>query len=544
MLRPIIRWFQSCFGVPAIQPHTTIVIETVRIVFALLSLHRAFSMVQFASIVNDPVQTSNVLLAQAICALCILLGVWTPLALLVLIGLHINGVLVYSLGVQVAVMVCWGLILLGAGRAFSLDRLLADRWRAYARLMAIPYCLSAFGAPISARRLMIVRFLLLFMFYGASFSAMMFHLWDELWPTGGLLPLALTTPVTTPFHAQFASLRDLNPQAFRGVLFAALVVQSVWELLLIPLMSFRVGRVFVAVQGIVFFIISALVFQLGYLPQFELCLWALIFGYPAFWRPSRTSPPLSTDRTASPRKWIARIPAGAVILALALIVIEFMIANVRAFAYWSANDVPHLNTDIDRPYKLSLFQNRSILYAAGQQPVVVFSAADLYQFHTYMVVYETNPSGEANRLLSVLDAEGGRLSWFQNDLFLYSPGMTKYIIDPPITFAPNVVESVHAYIALDLCLSGTIDYAQPGRTYRASIFSRQLDQSGSIPVWSAAQWKESISIVLNDQHIGAARRWCSPVWDTSPRREVTFGLRPDEQARLQSLVILRGLQDR
>lgn len=45
-------------------------------------------------------------------------------------------------------------------------------------------------------------------------------------------------------------------------------------------MLFRIGRFFTVIQAMLFFVFSALCFNLGYLPFFELVWWWLIFGSP------------------------------------------------------------------------------------------------------------------------------------------------------------------------------------------------------------------------------------------------------------------------
>lgn len=540
------RVFITAFALPVDQPATAITINIVRILFGMLILHRSFSMAQFSIIDNDPAGFETATLIAAICSLCIMVGFLTPVALIGLFVLFMSRVLLFYLGTQVAIMAIWGLLLLGAGRAYGLDALIIRRFPRYGQWL---YLLSPHLTPT---RLAAIRFFLIILFYGATLSAMAFHLTDELWPRGTVLPFTVTTPAMSPYHAFFASIRASAPAAFDWFGIAALFVQSIWEILLLPLMFFRFGRLFSALQGYAFFLLIGIGFQLGYLPLTQLLFWSLIFGYPQFWRLQLRPNENTKTQTIRDPQTMSAVPFSRrfsrifilVMIALSsLVLTDFVSAHLQSMRFWQTNPQIESSEDYDRPYAYMVNPSRPLLYAFGQQPTIIFASADMKKLRAWYVLYETDVQGTPLRIVPVVDAQGARLSYFQNELFLFLGHLNKYIYDDPAVWSEKVLYALNIFIELDLCMDGrrADDTDSAPRYYAAIMFTRALDTSGNSPIWGEAIPGMRTRLQIDPGRVQTALSRCTPVWGVFPRHEVKLGLRPDDANRAETLQRIRSL---
>ncbi len=179
-----------------------------------------------------------------------------------------------TLGTDVLAGVLLMFFLVNSGQFYSVDRLiLRSDWRC-ARALA------PFLRFVGAANLWDVRsaYLLALFFYALiSFVALLFHVQDPHWLQGLTTKSLLLSSYLTKFYWVFRSVDVAFPWVLGVVSVVAGVGQSVFQLLMIPLMFSRAGRYFVCTWGMVFILVSLINMNLSYLPHVELVLWIAIF---------------------------------------------------------------------------------------------------------------------------------------------------------------------------------------------------------------------------------------------------------------------------
>ena len=253
-------------------------INFVRILFGIGLLHRYVDILGFSIISDNPDSVIFKALLGIGLSFLITIGFATPLALITL--LFTIQKFVSYLGPQVSCILIWGLLLLGAGRYYSVDSLLFKN-RYLKKLLGWVYFLSVNQGSRGQRHqaLAQVRFAMILLFWGVCISAMSFHFLDPLWLQGKILQLLFTTPYLTDYYEFFSSFSTSMPGLYNSVCTIVLYIQGVWELLLLPLMYLRPAQTFVFVWGLGFFIQSFFMMNLGYLPFIEICMWIFVFNY-------------------------------------------------------------------------------------------------------------------------------------------------------------------------------------------------------------------------------------------------------------------------
>jgi predicted DCC family thiol-disulfide oxidoreductase YuxK len=247
-------------------------INLVRILVGLGICHSYLDILGFSPLLSSGDFTKSVLIL--ICALSFLVGFLTPVACALLIGFNAYPVVPY-LGTMVLVMVLWALFFLGTGRRWSVDSLLL-RSNYFRPFINSVYSFALYPSP---QRLGQVRFLALFLYWGVCVQAVVFHFEDYIWINGDTLQILFLSPYWTDFYLVTETISNNYPLAYDLFCGLGLLVQTVWEMGIIPFMYFKWGRLFVMVQGLLFFVLSIVAIDLGYLPYYEICFWILIFNY-------------------------------------------------------------------------------------------------------------------------------------------------------------------------------------------------------------------------------------------------------------------------
>jgi hypothetical protein len=461
-------------------------INLVRVAFGLLYAHRCLDVLGFAILAAEPAAFARRTAVELVLALAIASGFLTPLCLGALLALLTVAPGIEYLGMQVARMVAWGLLLSGAGRAWGFDGwALRQPW--LARVVVPLYLLAPAGpAGFGATRL-----LLLALFWSVTLNGVRHHAADPFWLRGEVLQLATTTPYLSDHWALFAQAARDHPRAFDLLCKGGLCAQAFWQAALLPLaFSRRAGvRAFVVLQGLAFFLASALVFNLGYLAVFELCLWGLIFGVaPRFGLTSGgPGPPAPHERGAR------RVVLATGLLGSALLLTANLLGAIDA---WQG-------TRWDRPI---LLLNLPFARTFGLFQVNVFNEADLRMATLHPVLLETDAEGRVTRTVPFLDREGGRLDYLRNDLLYYQWSLRWQRLrekeklhsgEGVAAFSPRTVDLLHAVAALDACVT-----ENPGpRRYRGILMRRRLSRNDRIPVWTQA--RPVLSVDLNPADLKA-----------------------------------------
>lgn len=432
------------------------VVAAVRVVTGLMLVHYYLDVLGAASVAGPlaPEFRRRALWVVSLAA-CLTAGLFTPAAVVGLIVLMTPIEWFGTLGDQITVILLWGLLMLGAGRAWSADALLA-RVAAARPLMRVLYAAAVPPTPVA---LGWVRFGLLMLFWGCCVSAMMYHFSDDFWWDSHVLEVVFAMSYMCDHAEAMAAFRDRAPQAYVAVCAAGLIIQGAWELFLVPLMLFRVGRVFACAQGILFFTGSLVLFNLQYLPVAEFILWALIFVPWAWARPLPAAAAAPGGRRAG--------LAGAFALACAgFFAAQLALCPATTPDWWG------------RRVAKAWVKTRHVWRYMGQSPVCVFNKVDMEMGKMSYVVHEVDARGNHLRTAPYLDDAGGRLSYLRNDLVYFRNSLPWQRFPPEWKFADGDLSRPTAAFQDMFRRFAVYDALMTGgggpRHYRVEFYSRDL----------------------------------------------------------------------
>jgi hypothetical protein len=140
--------------------------------------------------------------------------------------------------------------------------------------------LALFGRPRAAPPAIQYRavYLVLFVAYaGWNFQACLYHIRDAHWIAGKTVSVLFTNSYLSEFYSWFRLWESAAPSSFRLWSIATIILQSVFQLFMLPLMLARWGAMFVNLWGWVFIGGSLANLQISILPIVEVVMWALIF---------------------------------------------------------------------------------------------------------------------------------------------------------------------------------------------------------------------------------------------------------------------------
>ncbi len=179
-----------------------------------------------------------------------------------------------TLGNDVAAMLALLLFFASAGAHASVDGWWMRRGGRLGRFLQRTYALD--GLP-SVGTLQIAKLATLAAYWCVCLYSMLSHLAEPAWMDGSAGPLLLTNNFMSSYHGQFEAFFELGPWAVllgRVSLWAMLP----WYTLLLPCVLFGgLARLYAIAWGLVFFAMSLVVLQLGWLAQFELLFFAGLF---------------------------------------------------------------------------------------------------------------------------------------------------------------------------------------------------------------------------------------------------------------------------
>ncbi|MEZ4871703.1 MAG: hypothetical protein R2827_05535 [Bdellovibrionales bacterium] len=248
-------------------------VELSRIIFGLILTHRFINLYGM-SVLWLPGDFKHSLIPIMILASIFLsIGFLTPIAITLLAINFIFQFFAGTLGSQVALLMLYLYLFAGAGQTLSVDGWIKSRFSDCKRIYEKLYF---FAIELTTKNFARLRCFALFVFWLICYNAVLFHFFDPLWIMGKNLHLHFGTPYLSDFYMEHNLMR-FTSATYSSLLRTGMYVQGVWELFLFPLMFFRMGRVFIGLQGFAFFAISAIFMNLGYLPVYELVLWALLF---------------------------------------------------------------------------------------------------------------------------------------------------------------------------------------------------------------------------------------------------------------------------
>lgn len=114
--------------------------------------------------------------------------------------------------------------------------------------------------------------------YGlVSFSAFTLHIKDSHWLNGNTIHILLTNAYLCKHFEFFRYIESVFPALLKWISYIGLVGQSVFQLLMVPMLFWKYGSWWVKSWGWLFFLLSFITIQLSYLPYVEIIFWLLIF---------------------------------------------------------------------------------------------------------------------------------------------------------------------------------------------------------------------------------------------------------------------------
>jgi len=454
-------------------------IAVVRVLFGLIVVYLNADVLGVAVIMDDPVMGAAKCITGILAGTMVSVGFLTPLALGWIFCFEFwPGMFLYNLGIMVMILTGWVLLLLGAGLQHGLDARIAKmRYGSWLRWGSLPPTGENFAKA---------RVFGLFLYWGICFSAMAFHFHDSLWLRGEILPLAFTSGYLTDHRIFVETFREASPFLFQLVGKAMLLIQGVWELLLVFLFFVPGLRIFAHVQGYLFFGLSLLCLNLGVLPYAELVFWMLLFNDPARVRrllrisPARQVLALTEDGSKSRRyESGSRLRLAHVIMAVGLTVSAHFIVETAYF------NIVHGNPDASGRFGGAVLKAARSMYS--QAPVNVFNLNDLQMNAYNPVLFELDEAGRPHRIAEFYGIHGGRLSLLKNDYLYFihslqwqrSPANTKFLNGNPGQPSSQTMAFLRRLASLDFCLQRS----ERPRTYGVAIFERLLERNENLSYW-------------------------------------------------------------
>lgn len=253
-------------------------VDLLRIVCGLIFLHRSSYIAFYVFAGNDGIIQQVTAIGTLLVGLCFTLGLLTPIMSLTLLFANIMIIDrifgTYTLGSDVFTMLLLTFTFAPSGTRLSIDRLIARRSLFFSGLIQATYRL--FGTP-SVERLVLVKWATLLSYTVLCLYSVMLHLNEPLWTSGYVAVILLTNSYLSKHYEFFQSL------ALSSELFILLMRMSMWGMLawyFVFLPFTLLGGWFrkaVILWSILFFLVSAFVLQLGWLPYYEFVLLALLF---------------------------------------------------------------------------------------------------------------------------------------------------------------------------------------------------------------------------------------------------------------------------
>jgi hypothetical protein len=502
--------FLRSFGIEGIDSiHFERSIVLARVLLGILMTHKYLDTLGFTPLCNAQTHAFPVACVGSVAGICLTLGLLTPVTLIFYALTYVYYPPVSSLVEAVLQIPLWGLLVLGAGKSYSLDALLARRsWG-----QKVCRVLYGFALPPTASNLAVVRFFLLFMLWGICVNAMFYHFSDEFWLSGAVLQIGFATPYLSDYYHLANRLRETCPAWYVTFCVSGLLVQCLWEMCLVPLMLFRWGRLFVLAHGLIFFTASAILLNLQYLPLVEFCLWVILFGPHVLdwlWRIGVRAKVVPTVREKGlpEARCRGRVPRLAISLGIGLTAVQ--LATLP-------NILPHeWHPFCTRLRGWLAVPNRHF----GQVDVNVFNVHDMQLGSTFFVLYEVDEGGHPLRVVPFLDGEGGRLHYLRNDLLYFNHSLRWQRSALQDNFenadwsrpTAKTMDLIKLVAVLDAKLtdSGAL------RHYRANFYQREMDREKLPNGWRGKAHRSSCQVSVNLAEDLKSLRWTDWIFDLPP----------------------------
>lgn len=206
-----------------------------------------------------------------------ILGIVTPIATLALIiGTNLFDLLVgtATLGTNILTQMLIVMLLINHGVYGSIDNIFLNKDGKFSSFLKRIY--NILGSP--TQESIRVAYFLGFLAYAlTSCGALILHFYDPYWLQGLTLQSALTNSYLFKFYDDMRYFEKLFPNLLYMASAGGIVIQSIFQIFMIPLIFLNLGRKFIIIWGFIFFFISLVGINLSYLPHVEILFWLMIF---------------------------------------------------------------------------------------------------------------------------------------------------------------------------------------------------------------------------------------------------------------------------
>ena len=179
-----------------------------------------------------------------------------------------------TLGTYIVIQLLIVMFLMNHGIYGSVDSWIMQSKHKFSKVVKSLY--NILGKP-SQESIRIAYFLGFISYALTSFGALTLHLIDPYWIQGLTLYSALTNSYLFKFYETARYIEAVSPNLLFIVSIIGIILQSIFQFLMIPLIFFKWGRRYVVIWGMIFFLISLIGINLSYLPHVEILFWLLIF---------------------------------------------------------------------------------------------------------------------------------------------------------------------------------------------------------------------------------------------------------------------------
>jgi hypothetical protein len=243
-------------------------------------------------------------------------------------------------------------------------------------------------------------YLVIFVAYaGWNFQALLFHVRDAYWTGGRTTAVLFTSSYLSEFYGVFRIWEASYPGIYALFSRAVGVLQTTFQLAMLPLMLTRWGGRFVQLWGWAFILGSLVDLQLSILPVVEVIMWTLVF-VPARWFASiggALRAPNTPDFSS-----LRRFAVGLFCGAYGLLLLAFYANAVAEFSLGLA---------------LGPWDKYPVLFYSGLVAPNVFNREDLSMGDRWPVIERLD--GPDRGLVPLNGPEGERLSYHRSDLLYF-----------------------------------------------------------------------------------------------------------------------------
>lgn len=382
-----------------------------RICLGLIILHRYSGILVAADLFSIDENLTVLIYTALLLSGFFAIGFLTPITILSanILVIYVDKQLgIHNLGTAAFSNVVFLLFFAQSGRLFSLDQYILKRSVYLRKLYPDSWCTPGF---------MNSNYFIGFLIFGlVNLASVAGHLMDPFWLSGTVLHITFQNPFYSTYFEKVALIAENYPLLYGFICTVAEIFQIIWQVLMIPLIFLKYGRLFVLLWGAVFFVMSFFFLQLSYLSYYLFVLWgALFFTH-------TTLNDLGFARRLAGVPLRIRLDFLPVFVAVPFIVMFFSASFLVAWHLASAfrNGSETFRYDIIKTQlpktTMHLFDGANVI---GLITPNVFNTPDVLAARNFVFIERSQDTGVRWELVPFIGYAGDRLAYHNNDLLYY-----------------------------------------------------------------------------------------------------------------------------